>query len=207
MNIKKLVRKLEGIHDIQSVMNLLSVNRQTAINYVSKLRKEGYVKTKKISDLRRIYNISTQNKLGGKSYYEIINSVSPIKISEAEIYKIHGREPTFEETLIYALKTKKLRVILAALALFKHINNWTLLGYLARKNKVERKVGALYDLARTLIKIRRMSMKFRKSILPKSDDIYCYIIGGLKSKDFIGIQQKWRVYLPFNLSDLEVYLK
>lgn len=205
MDTQKLLMKLEGIHDIKSVMNLLGVNRQTAINYIYKLRKEGYVKTRKISDLRRIYHISFENKIGGKSYYEIINSVSPIKVTEAQIYRIHGRVPTFEETLIYAIKTKKLRVILASLALFKHIRRWTLLGKLARNEGVEREVGALYDLARKIIKTRRMSMKFRKSTLPKSGEKYYYIIDGLKSKDFLDIQKEWKVYLPFNTGDLEGY--
>lgn len=205
MNIRDTVKKLEGIHDIESIRSILNISRSTAISYVSELRKAGYVKTRYTHTHKRIYHISLINKVGGKSYYQIINSISPIQLTESEVYKIYGREPTLEETLIYAIKTGKLRVILAALSLFKHITNWTLLSELARKNKVERKVGVLYDLAKQTFKIRRMNKKYRETNLPKEADKYAYIIRGLKSRDFIKIQDLWKVYLPFNKSDLVDY--
>ena len=92
-----------------------------AIYYLYVLRKDGYVKTRRQSNNRRVYNISLDNKLGGKSYYDIINRYSPIKISTPVIHKIYGKEPSLEETLIYAIKTKSLRTILASLALFKKL--------------------------------------------------------------------------------------
>ncbi len=205
MDQYKLVNKLEGIQNIESVMSILKIKKSTAIKLISLLRKAGYVKTKQTSKKKRVYYISMQNKIGGKSYYDIINNYSPIKLSEAEIYKIYGREPSLEETLIYAIKTRKLRVISAAISLFKHINNWVLLYDLARKNQAERKVGALYDLSRKFIKTRRMSKKFRNSSLPSKEDKYIYIIEDLESKDFKEIEKTWKVYLPFNLSDLEEY--
>ncbi len=205
MDVNNLIEKLEGLRNIESVMSILKVKKSTAIKLISLLRKEGYIKTKQTSKKKRVYYISMQNKIGGKSYYDIINNYSPIKLSESEIYKIYGREPSLEETLIYAIKTKKLRVISASLSLFKHINNWTLLYDLAKKNQAKRKVGALYDLSRKFVKTRSMSKKFRSSSLPAKEDKYVYIIDGLESKDFKEIEKTWRIYLPFNLSDLEEY--
>jgi len=205
MNARDTARKLEGIHNIESIKNILNISRQTAINYISELRRAGYVKTRYAYNHKRIYHISLMNKIGGESYYQIINSMSPIQLTESEVYKIYGRKPILEETLIYAIKTRKLRVILAALSLFKHINNWTLLSELARKNKVERKVGALYDLAKQTFKIRRMNKKYRETNLPKKVDKYAFIIHGFKSKDFIKIQDLWKIYIPFNKSDLTDY--
>lgn len=205
METKILLKKLEGIHTIESVMEILNVDKAKAIYYIHRLRKEGYVKTKAASDKTRIYYIYRKNKLGGKSYYEVINLYSPIKLAESSFYKVYGREPTLEETLIYAIKSKKVRVITAALSLFKHIDNWTLLGELARKNHVERSVGALYDLSRKIMKTRRMTKKLRNSILPKEDDNFAEMIKGFKSKDFKEIEETWKIRIPLNKADLEDY--
>src|SRR3989344_2563595 len=203
MKKTELLKKLEGIQTIESVKDILKVNKKKAIYYIYKLRKEGYVKTKKQSNNNRVYNISLENKLGGKSYYEIINEYSPIKISTPVFYKIYGKEPSLEETLIYAIKIKSLRTILASLALFKKINNWTKLYRLAKENHIERQAGALYDLARKIMKVRKMTIRFRNNSLPKKESKFEYIIPKLKSKDFTKIEKLWKIYLPFNKEDLE----
>ena len=205
MKTNELLQKLVGIQTIESVMDILKINRKMTIYYLQRLRKEGYVKTRRQSNNRRVYNISLDNKLGGKSYYDIINSFSPIKISTPVIYRIYGKEPSLEETLIYAIKTKSLRTILASLALFKKINNWVELYHLAKENHIERQVGALYELARKMMKVRKMSSKFINNSLPKKRYRFEYVIPGLKSRDFTEIENVWKIYLPFNKKDLEEY--
>ncbi len=205
MDSQTLLKKIEGIQTIKSIMELLNVDKTKAIYYIYKLRKEGYVKTKAASDKSRIYYIYRKNKLGGTSYYEIINIYSPIKLAESTFYKIYGREPSLEETLIFAIKTKKVRVITASLSLFKNIKNWTLLGKLARKNKVEHSVGALYDVSRKIMKTKKMSEQLRKSILPKKNSECAYMIEGFKSKDFNSIEEIWKIRIPLNMADLEDY--
>jgi len=206
MEKRELLQKLAGIQTIESVMDILKVDKRMAIYYIHNLRKAGYVKTRRQSNNRRVYNISLNNKLGGKSYYEIINQYSPIKISTPLIHRIYGKEPSLEETLIYAIKTKSLRTILASLALFKKISNWVELYKLAKENHIERQVGVLYNLARTIMKVRRMAPKFRNNALPKEKYKFEYVIPGLKSKDFIEIEKIWKIYLPFNKRDLEEYI-
>jgi len=202
--MKDLLQKLSGIQTIESIKDILKVNKSMAVYYVYSLRKKGYVKTKRQGN-KRIYNISINNKLKGESYYDIINQYSPIKLSIPIIYKIYGKKPSLEETLIYAIKTKSLRTILASLVLFKRINDWAELYRLAKENHVERQVGALYDLARKIMKVRRMNKKFRNNSLPKKEYKYQYIIQDLKSKDFSEIEKTWKIYLPFNEKDLEEY--
>ena len=124
-----------------------------------------------------------------------------VKISE-------GRMNAFVvevETLVYAIKTKSLRVILASLALFKKIHDWNELYTLSKKNHVERQAGVLYDLARTIIRTRKMAKRFLNKSIPRKYDKYVYIIENLSSKDFKEIENKWKVYLPFNKDDLEDY--
>ena len=198
------MQKLKGTQTIESVMSLLSTSREKAIYYIYRLRKKGYLKTKRQGN-KRIYYISFENKLGGISYYDIINKNSPIKISGAEIYKIYGKELSLEETLVYAIKTKSLRTILASLALFRKIHNWAKLYNLSKKNHTERQVGALYDLARKIMRTRKMTKRFLNHSLPKKKDKYVYIIDNLSSDDFKEIERKWKVYLPFNNADLEGY--
>lgn len=199
-----LLEKLKGTQTIESVMSLLDVSREKAIYHIHRLRKKGYLKTKRQGN-KRVYYISFENKLGGTSYYDIINKNSPIKISGAEIYKIYGKEPSLEETLVYAIKTKSLRTILASLALFRKIHNWAKLYKLSKNNHIERQVGALYELSRKIMRTRRMTKRFLNHSLPKKKDKYVYVIDNLSSDDFKEIERKWKVYLPFNNADLEGY--
>lgn len=203
--IKTLIKRLEGIQTIKSVMSILKVNKQKATYYIYRLRKQGYVKTKRMSDNTRVYSISFENRLGGVSYYDIINQNSPVKIATPKIYRVYGKRAIIEESLIYAIKTKNLRTILAALALFKKIKGWKALYKLAKRNNIERQVGALYDLSKTIMRVRKMPKGFRERSLPKIGYPYVYVIEGLKSKDFKNIERMWKVHLPFNKKDLEDY--
>ncbi len=205
MKTEILLKKLEGIQTIESVKDTLKVNRQMAIYYIYRLRQSGYVKSKKLNNNKKVYAISHENKLGGVSYYEIINANSPIKISAQSTHKIYGKVPNLEETLLYAIKSRSLRTILAALAFFKKINNWSELYHLSKKNHLERQVGALYDLAKRYMKTRKMTKRFRNNALPKKKHKFEYTIHGLSSKDFKDIEKTWKVYLPFNKADMEEY--
>ncbi len=200
-----LLKKLEGLQTIDSATNILKTSKDKTIYYIFRLRKEGYVKTKRLSNNKRMYNISFENKLKGTSYFEIINKYSPVKIATPITYKIYGKEPSLEETLVYAIKTGSLRAILASLALFKKITDWSELYQLAKKNRIERQVGALYDLAKKIMKVRRMPDRFRNNALPKEEYNFEYTIPGLMSKDFKDIENTWKIYLPFNKNDLSDY--
>jgi len=209
--ISDLVKKLEGNHSLESIIEILKENnikisKKKAIYIIYNLRKKGFVKTERLSNNKRIYNISFDNSLGGFNYYEIINENSPIKLALYEDYKIHGKKKILEEALIYALKEKSIRAILAILALFQKINNWPLLYKLAKKEGLQRQVGALYDVARTILKTRKMTKRFRNLSFPKKLDKFQYIIEDLKSRDFKNIEKIWKVYIPFNKIDLEDYI-
>ena len=205
MKKEHLLKKLEGVHTLQSVMSLLHVDKQKAIYYIHRLRKEGYVKTARATNNMRIYSISFENKLGGTSYEELLNAVSPVKLSTGTVHRVYGKVPTAKEMLVHAGKTKSLSTILAALALFKEEIDWDALYRLAKANHCERQIGALYDLARKIMRTRRMGTRFRHLAIPKSQHAFGYTIPGLKSKDFQDIENLWRVHLPFNKTDLEAY--
>ena len=91
------------------------------------------------------------------------------------------------------------------MGLFKKINNWNLLYNLAKKENLEREVGALYDVARLVIKTRKMPKRFLNLSLPEKNDKYKYLKEGFKSASFQNIEKKWKVYIPLNIGDLEEY--
>ncbi len=206
MKTEELLNKIYGTQTINSVMILLDVNKQKAIYYIHRLRKQGYVKTR-YTNKTRIYYISKENRLKLTSYYDLINKYSPIKIAPRQDYKVYNRKISIEETLIFAVKTKNLRTILAALALFKYITDWSELYTLAKANHLERQIGALYDMTKTIMRVRRMTKTFRNHALPKKQYTFNYTIPDIKSKDFKEIENLWKIYLPFNKIDLEDYKK
>ncbi len=134
MKTETLLKKLKGTHTIESIARLLKVKKQKAVYYVHRLRKNSYVKTKRTSEGKRVYNISFENKFKGTNHIEIINKYSPIKVLPIEDYQIYGKPPTPEETLIYATNSKNFRIILASLILFRKIRNWPYLYKLAKQN-------------------------------------------------------------------------
>ncbi len=203
----ELIKKLQGIHTIESVKKILKVQQQKAVYYIYRLRKKRYVRTLRTSQGRRVYNISFENKLGGVNPVEVINKYSPIKVIPVEDYQIYGKSPTAEEALVYAIASKNFRIILASISLFKKIRDWSKLYRLAKQRKIKRQIGALYDMTKKILKIRKMPKKFRKNCLPKKNEKYGYIMPDLKSDNFKDIEKTWRVYIPFNAADLTPYKK
>jgi len=208
MDTLKLAKKLNGLQTVSSISKTLKISKRTAINYISLLRKKGFIKKTQYGARKiRMYKISNlkQNNLGYPGFYEILNQYSKIKIySPYERNVVYGNKLSIEEVIIKAIKTKEFRVILASLELFSKIKNWTRLSYYAKKENLGRKVGALYDVARIIIKVKKIDKRIENSFLGGNLKNK-YFVKKIKSKDLNEIERKWRVYLPFNKADLEIY--
>lgn len=206
LNTEQILEKISGIQTIESIKSILGVNSNKAIYLIYRLRKKGYVITKQDSNHNRIYSISRGNVLGGISYVDILNKYSPIKLASSEVYKIYGRDVSIEETIVYALKTRRLRYILSSLALFKKIRDWNRLYNLGKKNGLLREIGALYGLAEiTFSRIKKINRFYIRHSLPKHGDEFKYIIPNSRSKEFTEIEERWKVYIPLNKIDLMEY--
>ena len=72
---------------------------------------------------------------------------------------------------------------------------------LAKKNKNENKIGALYDIARNAIRNRRMKKRTEKS-LKKQKKKKVLFKGLNKQKDFKDIAKKWNVIIGITKQDL-----
>ena len=206
MNLIQLAKRLEGLQTADSIAVNLDVDKRTAINYVWQLRKKGYVETIYGRRKIRMYKISPlkPNKFGYSGLYEYLNKNSKIKIYAPYTNRIYDHEPTPEEMVVKAVKTGDLRTVLSSLALFNKVKNWQRLSQIARKELIGRKIGALYDAARTVIRVRKMDKKTRKALLRSNIDNN-FIVKNARTKDLKQIEKEWNVYLPFNKADLEAY--
>ena len=206
MELIQLAKQLEGLQTVDSIAKTLNIDRRTAINYVWKLRKNGFVETIYGKRKIRMYRISPIRpiKTGYPGLYEFLNQNSKIKIYVPYINRVYDHKPTAEEMIVKAVQTGDFRTILSALNLFNKIKDWALLSQIAKEAYIGRKIGALYDAARTIIRARRMDERTRKSLLKSRIDDK-FIVKNARTKDLNQIENFWNVYLPFNKADLEAY--
>ena len=202
----EIAKKLEGINTLKMVMKKLNVRKSTAIKILSILRKEGFVETSGGGKKPRLYKISPI-RIAGKEHlglYDIINKYSKIKLFKPFEHKVMDRKLSIEEAIPMAVKEGNFRLVLASLGLFNFVKNWSKLCFYSKKYNVARKLGALYDVTRTIMKTRKMDNRTRKALL-KGKDKNKFIIKPHKAKDFKEIGKKWKVYIPFNRADLMRY--
>ena len=206
---EKLAESLQGIYTLETLADRLKIDRTKAIYIIHRLRKIGFVKTTYGAGKKRIYYISLRNKQRGVSYTEKINEVSQsasYAIVTSEPYYVHDRVPSYEEALIYAIKQRDVRYIIASLVLFRKISDWSLLYKLAKKDDLIREIAVLYEVARKVIKkVRKMPKRFLNNAEKRKTNRFKYIVNGISSDDFKNIEKKWKIYIPLNLADLEEY--
>ncbi len=205
---EQLAESLQGIWTVETLAERLKIERAKAIYVVHRLRKLGFVKTNYGAGKRRVYYISLLNKQKGVSYTEKINEAARnpgIMLADYNPHYLHGREPSYEEALIYALKQEKIRYVIASLALFRKITDWSLLYKLAKKENLVREITALYEIARKVVgRVRKMPKRFLH-LAERRRKQFAYIVQGFSSDDFTDTEKKWKVYIPLNRADLEEY--
>ena len=201
-----MAKKLEGLQTVDSISKNLNIDRRTAINYVWMLRKKGFAETIYGKRKIRMYRISPFKavKSGYPGLYEFLNQNSKIKIYAPYKNRIYDHKPTAEEIIVKAVQTGDFRTVLSSLNLFNKVRDWAFLSQIARKENIGRKIGALYDAARTIIRVRRMDERTRKSLL-KSKIKDKFIVKNARTNDLKQIENAWNIYLRFNKADLEAY--
>lgn len=208
---EKLAESLQGVYTLETFADRLKIDESKAVYVIHRLRKLGFVKTSYGAGKKRLYNISLRNKQKGISYAEKINEASPsvsYAVMSYNSHYVHGREPTYEEALVYAIKQRDVRYLIASLALFRKISDWNLLYRLAKKENSIREVAALYEVAKKVVKkIKRMPKRFLHLAQKRKTNRFSYIVEPLSSDDFKNIEKKWKIYIPLNLSDLREYTK
>lgn len=155
MNLK------EGKYTLEKFAEEKGISKQSALNLLSKLKKQGYVQVSGGGKQKRIYTISKLRKEKTNGFYPIVNKYSPLKLHPKFEHYIHGRY-TIEAAVIDGIKIGDARTLEATSYLFNHVKNWKKLFDLAKKENVTNKLISLYKKAIKKIKCRRMPKRYLK---------------------------------------------
>ena len=195
-----VLRKLEGLHTVETAAAATKLGMQSTLNLLSKLKKEGHVTVSGGGKQPRLYRV-TMRKQRPRSpgMFDIINKYSPMKLSPWYDHQVHGHYGP-EEALVDALQTQSFRAILASMRLFNHITDWPKLYRLAREKNLWVKLRALFDVARLFVKVKSMPDAYaHQQAYQKSWQAFTQ----LRKLNFPEIATKWHVYIPFNPKDME----
>ena len=152
---------MEGKYTVELFAKELNLNRQSALNRLSKLKKQGYVQVSGGGKQKRIYTISKVPQLPTNGFYDLVNKYAPEKLVPRFKHRVIGKY-TVEQAIIDGIQIGDVRTLAATEHLFRHIGSWRQLFYLAKKHKVVETVHQLYKQARAHTKTKTMPKRYRK---------------------------------------------
>ncbi len=201
MNQEKTLKSIEGLQTVETVAEALNIKKQSALNLLSKLKKQGYVTTKGGRQQKRLYKISTKKqRKRDLGMFDIINKYSSMKLAPWYDHQVHGNYGP-EEALIDAIQTQSFRVILASMKLFNRITDWPKLYKLAKEKDCWQKVGALYDISKMYFRAKKMPLRYQKQkFIKKQFLIKSY---NTTEKMYNPIKNKWNIEIPFQTEDIK----
>ncbi len=198
----EILYQLDGLQTVESIMEELKIKRQTANNLISKLNKLGHVQTQGKGNKIRFYKISTKKfRKRDPGMWDILNKYNPnFQLNEWYDHQVHGKY-TVEDVIVDAIQKKSFRILLATLRLFQHVKDWPRLYNKAKKYDVWRQIGALYDIARIYIKVRKMPKRYKKPIKQRKNTS---LFENFKTTEqiFLSISQFWKIEIPFKIGDI-----
>lgn len=151
----------EGKYTVETFAKKQGLQRQSAINLLSKLKAKGLVQTSGGGRQKRIYAISKKHQVKTNGFYDVVNKYSPEKLIPAFEHNVFGRY-TIEHAIIDGIQIGDLRTLEATKYLFNQVNNWKRLFDLAKKKGVVNEVYELYTKAKKTIKCKTMPKRYHK---------------------------------------------
>jgi len=153
------VGSLEGKHTIDTIAKTKNITRQSAINLISKLKKQKLVNAIGGGRQKRIYTIYKTPTEEPNGFYTIVNKYAPDKLVPRYKHYVHGTY-TIENAIIDGLVIGDTRTLQATMHLFRHVTNWKLLFKKAREHNKEKELTDLYQKARKIMRVRRMPKRY-----------------------------------------------
>jgi len=150
----------EGKFTIETFAKERGISIQSAINLLSKLKKQGFVLVSGGGKQQRIYTIANTKQEQTNGFYDIINKYSPEKLNSSFKHYTHGNY-TVEHAIIDGIRIGDYRTLQATKHLFRHVKNWKRLFDLAKSKNLTREVLELYEEARHEIKCRKMPKRYK----------------------------------------------
>lgn len=137
-----------------------NLTKQSALNKLTKLKKEGFVKVSGGGAQKRIYTVSNKRLRKPNGFFSVLNKHSPEKINPYFEHYVFGHY-TLERAIIDGLKLKQnIRLRKAMYYLFNHVKNWKKLFKLAKRNDLVSEVLKLYYEARKNVKVKRIPKRY-----------------------------------------------
>ncbi len=151
----------EGKYTIETFARKQGIQRQSAINLMSKLKEKGLTKTTGGGKQKRIYTLSNKPFVKTNGFYDVVNKYSEEKLVPKFDHKVFGNY-TIEHAIIDGIQINDVRTQQATMSLFNHVKNWKRLLDLAKEKRIEKKVIQLYKKARKRMKCRKMPARYLK---------------------------------------------
>lgn len=146
-------------HTVETFAKENNLTRESAINKLSKLKKENFILTTGGGKQPKIYSIYNHKVRKTNGFYDLINKYNQDKLQPTFKHYTHGSY-TIEHAIIDGIKIGDQRTIQATKKLFNQINNWKRLMHLAKKHKLTKQVIEIYKQARTEMKCKKIPKKY-----------------------------------------------
>ena len=150
----------EGKYTIETFAKERGLAHQTALNLLSKLKKQGFVQVSGGGRQKRIYTISVTPQKPANGFYTIVNKYSPEKLVPQFKHVVVGNY-TIEHAIIDGITIGDARTLTATSHLFRHVTNWKRLFDLAKKHALTAKVHQLYQEARKTTKCKTIPRRYQ----------------------------------------------
>jgi K+ transporter len=147
-----------GLYTIELIQQKRNCTKQSAINLVSRLKKQKLITLIKGSK-KRLYKISDKPIEVTQGMYTILNK-TPIKLQEHVAHYTTGKKISVEQTIADALEQKQVRYQMAVVFLINKITNWTTLFEKLRKKKLEQDFMYCYHIARQSMKTQTIPARY-----------------------------------------------
>lgn len=149
----------EGRYTVERLAEELGIKRQSALNLLSKLKRQGLASSSGGGRQKRIYTIRKLPARDTNGFYDIVNRYSPEKLRPRFEHYVSGKYAV-ENAIIDGIKIGDSRTIEATTHLFRHVRDWKKLFGLAEKNGLKKRVIELYERARKSTKCKRMPARY-----------------------------------------------
>ncbi len=151
----------EGKYTVETFVKEQQIQRQSAINLLSKLKAKELVTVSGGGKQKRIYTITNKPQEKTNGFYELVNKYSPKKLTPKFKHKVVGKY-TIEHAIIDGIQIGDARTLEATMYLFNQIKNWKRLFDLAKEKKCTKKIYELYNKAKKTIKCKTMPKRYNK---------------------------------------------
>lgn len=151
----------EGKYTVETFAKERQIQRQSAINLLSKLKAKGLVTVSGGGKQKRIYTLTNKPQEKTNGFYETVNKYSPEKLIPKFKHKVIGKY-TIEHAIIGGIQIGDTRTLEATIYLFAHIKNWKRLFDFAKEKGLVKEVYELYKKAKKTIRCKTMPKRYNK---------------------------------------------